>query len=74
MSLRSETELLRRERPQAHDLGYSAFLIISSDDLRAAIEARVSECQVKADSCRHPRARAEWLAHLKELRAVLAEG
>jgi hypothetical protein len=71
--VQSQTEALRRERPQAHDLGYSFFLILNSENLRSVLELRISECHARAESCAHPTARAEWLDHVEKLRAVLAE-
>jgi hypothetical protein len=71
--VQSRTEALRRERPQAHDLGYSFFLILNSENLRSALEQGISECRARAESCSDPTARAEWLDHVKKLRAVLAE-
>jgi hypothetical protein len=67
------TTALERERPKPYDSGYSFFLILNSKDLRSALKGRIAECQRRADLCSHPLARAEWLDHIKSLRALLAE-
>jgi hypothetical protein len=65
---------LQSERPHLHDFGYSSYLIVNAEDFSVALTERIDECQRRANASQHPTAKAEWLRHIKDLRALTAEG
>lgn len=75
MDFRTERQAYKKERPKSYDYGYSMSVLLSAEDhtLGTAVCDRASECRVKADACKSPHARREWLTHVDELYAFLAE-